>query len=420
MTGWFKRLAVVGWAVVGVAMASAVCPSAWAQPTARAIAVTDQADKTRVVVELDGEVTVRTFLLADPYRVVVDLSEVAWKLPANTVARSGLVDSMRWGQFKPGTSRLVLVLGSPAKVGGAFVLPPRGEARHRLVVELVPTSREAFLREVKPGGAPPAETAKASEPKAPEPKHEPKADPKTAAVKGKAQPAKPAPPAKKIVAIDAGHGGVDPGATSYSGHHEKNITLNMARELKAALEASGRYKSVLVRDDDVFLPLRERIAIARAAHADLFISLHADAMQSKGVRGASIYTLSEKASDKEAEALAERENKADIIGGLDLSKESREVTTILIDLAQRETMNQSAKFASAVVREFERGDVRLLDKPHRFAGFAVLKSPDMPSVLVELGYLSNPQDEKQLLDKRQRAKVAQGLVRAIDGFFGKK
>lgn len=396
-----KSLMWMGLAALGLA----VSPSAWAEPTVKALSVVDQADKTRVVLELDAEVSVKTFLLADPYRVVVDLPEVAFKLPAHPAPRSGLVDTVRWGRFKPGTSRLVLVLGAPARVSGAFVLPPRGEARHRLVIELTPTSREAFLREVKPGGAP----AK-SEPPAPAP-----------SAKGKAAPpAKAVPPPKKVIALDAGHGGVDPGAISVSGVHEKHITLAMARELKTALDATGRYKAVLIREGDVFLPLRERIAIARAANADLFLSLHADAMQSRAVRGASIYTLSEKSSDKEAEALAERENKADIIGGLDLSKESREVTTILIDLAQRETMNQSAKFANAVVRELDRGDVRLLEKPHRFAGFAVLKAPDVPSVLIELGYLSNPQDEKQLLDKRHRAKVATGLVRAIDGFFGKK
>jgi N-acetylmuramoyl-L-alanine amidase len=197
------------------------------------------------------------------------------------------------------------------------------------------------------------------------------------------------------------------------------VTLAMAKELKTALEASGRYRVVLTRDDDTFIRLRERVAKARAAGAELFISLHADSIGDHNHRGASVYTLSEIASDKEAEALAAKENKADLIGGLDLSNENPEVANILIDLAQRETMNYSARFAVALVADLDRA-AKININPHRYAGFAVLKAPDVPSVLIELGYLSNPQDERALKDSKQRKRVAAAIVKACDRFFAEK
>ena len=186
--------------------------------------------------------------------------------------------------------------------------------------------------------------------------------------------------------------------------------------LKSELERTGRYKVLLTRDRDVFLRLRERIAIARRAGADLFVSLHADSIPNRKLRGASIYTLSEKASDKEANLLAVNENKSDIIAGMDFGTETPEVTSILIDLAQRETMNHSARFAGMLVREM-RGEVKLLKTAHRFAGFAVLKAPDIPSVLVELGFLSNNHDEKLLRSTAHLKRVASALRRAIDDYF---
>jgi N-acetylmuramoyl-L-alanine amidase len=216
--------------------------------------------------------------------------------------------------------------------------------------------------------------------------------------------------------IDAGHGGVDPGAIGHDGVYEKSIVLAAAKALKAALEETGRYKAVLTRTDDSFIRLRERIAIARRVDADLFVSLHADSIKDSSLRGLSVYTLSENASDNEAEALATSENKADIVAGIDLSQQEPEVTNILIDLAQRRTMNYSARLAGYVVHELER-ETKLLTRPHRFAGFAVLKAPDVPSVLVELGFLSNREDSRRLNDPAYRRKVATGLTRAIDRYF---
>ena len=229
-------------------------------------------------------------------------------------------------------------------------------------------------------------------------------------------PRTPRADGKVVVVVDPGHGGVDPGALGISGIYEKNLTLAMARELKTQLERSGRYKVHLTRDRDVFIRLRERVAIARQYNADLFISLHADSVPNSQLRGLSVYTLSQTASDGEAQSLADKENKADLIAGIDLSHESADVANILIDLAQRETMNRSAGFASSVVDEVGR-ESSLLGNTHRFAGFAVLKAPDVPSILVELGYLSNEAEERQLRQSDYRAKLSKAIARAVDRHF---
>ncbi|MCK5166684.1 MAG: N-acetylmuramoyl-L-alanine amidase, partial [Rhodospirillaceae bacterium] len=227
---------------------------------------------------------------------------------------------------------------------------------------------------------------------------------------------KPKPVGKKVIMLDPGHGGVDPGTIGVSGTYEKNITLAMARDIKKAIEKNGRFKVVLTRNRDIFIRLRDRVRKAREAGADLFISIHADAIKNPKTRGLSVYTLSDKASDKEAAALAHKENKADLIAGLDLSSENAEVTNILIDLAQRESMNQSAIVAKNLVKELKR-EVKLLRNTHRFAGFAVLKAPDLPSILVETGFLSNRQDERNLLSRKYRAKLARAVAKGVERHF---
>jgi N-acetylmuramoyl-L-alanine amidase len=222
---------------------------------------------------------------------------------------------------------------------------------------------------------------------------------------------------RRVVVLDPGHGGQDPGAIGVSGTFEKTITLAVAQEVRRQLEATGRYRVHLTRESDQFLPLRERVARSRNWKADLFLSIHADSIGSTDTRGASVYTLSDTASDAEAAALAVRENKADIIVGMDLSHESRDVANILIDLAQRETLNRSADLAHHLVRELGH-EIRMLPvRPHRFAGFAVLKAPDVPAVLLELGYLSNADDERLLRQSAHRRRVALGVQRAVDAFF---
>jgi len=218
--------------------------------------------------------------------------------------------------------------------------------------------------------------------------------------------------------IDPGHGGADPGTISISGIYEKHVTLSMVRELKKQFERTGRFKAYLTHERDIFVRLRDRIQIARDNQAELFVSVHADTVKNKRIKGPAVYTLSEKASDKEAAELAEKENKADLIAGVDLTHETPEVTNILIDLAQRESMNQSARFASLLIKELKH-ETKVLRNTHRFAGFTVLKAPDIPSVLLELGFLSNPSDERALRSRRYRARLASAVVRAVSLYFAR-
>jgi N-acetylmuramoyl-L-alanine amidase len=353
-------------------------------------------DKTRLVLDMTQGVTFQVFVLDKPYRVVIDLPEVAWQASPDPAYHKGLIKSMRFGLFEAGTSRIVIDVSGPVKVHRAFVLPPKGSSRYRFVVDLVGVQSGEFKRLI--------------------------ATPQSRKIgKPETQPAAPSSGARRsnpkpVIVIDAGHGGVDPGTIGASGSYEKNVTLAVARELRKKLESTHRYKVVLTRDRDVFVRLRNRVAKGRAARGDLFLSLHADSIRKRSVRGASVYTLSEKSSDKEAAALAAKENKADIIAGMDFGDQSRDVANILIDLAQRETMNLSATFAAQVIDEMAKG-VRVLRRSHRFAGFAVLKAPDVPSVLIEMGYLSNREDERMLKSSRRRAALVAAIARGIDAYF---
>ncbi len=219
-----------------------------------------------------------------------------------------------------------------------------------------------------------------------------------------------------LVVLDPGHGGIDPGAIGTSGVYEKEIALSTAREVARELEATRRYRVQLTRRADEFIPLEERVAFARSVGADLFLSIHADALPEAGVRGASVFTLSEKASDKEAAALAARENKADLIGGIDLSRHEPVVSEILFDLARRQTNNLSIRLARELVTELGR-EVRLLNNSHRSAGFVVLKAPDIPSALIELGCLSNKEENRLLQQGFYQRRLATGLVRSVNDYF---
>lgn len=231
--------------------------------------------------------------------------------------------------------------------------------------------------------------------------------------------AKPKHDTKPVIVIDAGHGGQDPGTSGRDGAEEKDFTLRYALALRAALLKTGHYHVTLTRSDDRYLFLRERVRRARKAHGDLFISLHADSAPTRFARGLSVYTISEKSSDKESEALAAQENRADVIGGMDLSGASDDVAGILIDLAERETRTKSAEFADLAIK-YLGPQVGLLSNTHRFAGFAVLKAPDIPSVLVEIGFLTNPQEEHQLKSRSYETKVVHGLTEAVEEYFGKR
>ena len=223
---------------------------------------------------------------------------------------------------------------------------------------------------------------------------------------------RPAP----LIMLDPGHGGIDPGCIGASGIYEKDIALSTAHEFARQLGASGRFRVKLTRADDEFVPLPERVARARAADAELFLSIHADALPEERMRGASVFTLSEQASDREAAALAARENKADLVAGVDLSHHAPEVSDILFDLARRETNNELIKLARDLVSELGQR-VRLLNHSHRSAGFAVLKAPDIPSALVEIGCLSNRQEEALLQSDVYQRRLATGLVQSVSDFF---
>jgi N-acetylmuramoyl-L-alanine amidase len=215
------------------------------------------------------------------------------------------------------------------------------------------------------------------------------------------------------VVLDAGHGGVDPGAIGSSGSYEKDIVLAFAKEIKRQLEAGGRVKAVLTRERDFFLPLRERVQTARRADADLFLSLHVNSHKNRSIHGFSAYTLSEKASDAEADALAAKENKADVIGGLNLGTYSDDVQNILIDFAQAKTNELSVRFARDIMVKEVAQSARMVKRPWRSAGFAVLKAPDVPSVLIELGYATNRKEERQLRDAKYRRGLSSAITRAI-------
>lgn len=231
--------------------------------------------------------------------------------------------------------------------------------------------------------------------------------------------AKPTPPPKpKLVFLDPGHGGRDPGALGIRGTQEKTVVMAIARELQKELLTANRYRVLLTRVSDNYVPLRERVARAQAAKADLFLSLHADSHPDSDVRGASVYTLSEDASDREAAALAARENRADaVVSGMRLADQSDVVARTLVAMSQRGTVNDSRRLAETIVLTFGRNGVRLLPRTHRQAGFAVLTSPDIPAALVELGYLSNPQDEKLLTVRQHQLALARALRASVDAHF---
>ncbi|WP_417448812.1 N-acetylmuramoyl-L-alanine amidase [Kordiimonas sp.] len=350
---------------------------------------------TRFVLDVSSEAKPSMFLLADPYRVVIDLPEANWRADGS-VKTSGVVEGYRHGLFSPGVYRIVLDLKEPATVANSFTLPPSGKYDHRLVLDIKPTSRAAFLSAVQSSKSARPTLESASVPDVTAPRKR---------ISG-----------KRVVVIDAGHGGPDPGNLGVIGVHEKVVVLEIARAIRDELNKTGRYEVHMTRDRDIFHPVRERFRIARRHRADLFISVHADSIKNPKVSGASVYNLSETASDREAARLAARENKSDVIAGVNLAQADDDVSSILIDLAQRETMNFSAQYANILVQELGR-DVPLLQRTHRFANLGVLKAPDVPSVLLEAGYLTNKSNARFINSSDGRKKIAQAVRRATDRYF---
>ncbi|MCJ2035166.1 N-acetylmuramoyl-L-alanine amidase [Methylobacterium sp. J-068] len=350
---------------------------------------------TKLTLTLSKAIEARAFVMERPDRAVIDLAEVNFQLGAETGRkRDGLVSSFRYGLFAPGRSRIVVDLAQPASVGRIETVTRPRDGAVLLSIEFQRTDREGFRR-----------AAVASDP---------------APAQRKIVAAPEATDSRPLIMVDAGHGGTDPGAIAATGVFEKDIVFGFAQSLVSRLEAGGRYRVRMTRDRDVFVPLSERVRIAREAKADLFVSIHADSISSAPqVRGATIYTGSEKATDAESAKLAERENRADAAAGTESNEGPGHVADILQELTLRETRTFSSGFAKGLMAHL--GPVMEMSaKPHREAGFMVLRSPDVPSVLVELGYLSSKRDLDLLQSEGWRAEVTGGMAKAIDAFFGNR
>ena len=398
-----RKLKVVTAKLMVLAVAGYLCLNVKATQAAgiSSMRVGQGVGSVRIVFDADRKFDYKVFLLSSPKRLVVD----TFNIPVSPkiekqLDNNNLLSDPRLGTVGVDGTRIVFDLKKPVIVKKAFMLAPQSNFGWRFVVDVAIASEREFASKVGSKYALSTENAFAGS--------------YSSSKSSKSEKARPANK-KKIVVLDPGHGGKDPGAIGYSGVYEKNITLAMAKELKTILEKEG-YKVYLTRSSDIFIPLRDRVKIARKHNADLFMSIHADSAVNRSAKGLSVYTLSETASDKEAAALAERENKVDVVAGLNLLEHSKEVSDILINLAQRETMNRSSEFATFMVQEM-RKSVKLKDNTHRFAGFAVLKAPDVPSVLLEMGYLSNRTEERLLKQKSYRKKLAESTSRAVDKYF---
>ncbi|MGH1399026.1 MAG: N-acetylmuramoyl-L-alanine amidase [Alphaproteobacteria bacterium] len=362
-------------------------------------------DKTRLVIELSEEQKFRIFMLSDPNRMVIDLPAFTWHANGIKDSKKAGITAIRHGNLKAGISRIVLDMNAPIKILNAFTLPKNPSAPPRLVIDFAKTSQsELNAAQNKTFGTLNVDNAQFASP-APAPKPKP--------VTKSTKPANQKP----LIIIDPGHGGVDPGAIGANKVHEKRVVLALAKELKQQLEASGQYRVKMTRDTDNFIKLSNRVKFARRHQGDLFISIHADSLRDSGVSGASIYTLSEKASDAQTAKLAARENKADLIAGIDIEVEDEAVMDILIDLARRNTQNQSKFFANSLVDIFKSNGIKTLRRPHRYANFAVLKAPDIPSILVEAGFMSNKAEANRLNSTPHRRKIATALKKGIDHYF---
>src|SRR5262252_3037791 len=360
-------------------------------------------NQIRFVVDLSRRIDIRAFMLANPYRVIVDMPQVNFQFPPKAGEQGrGLVKAFRYGLALPGASRMVIDLSAPARVEKAYVLPAAEGQPARLVLDLLKVDRETFLRAVAVDNRLPriADPVRPGE-------REP-------ANKGGGDP-------RPIIVIDPGHGGADAGTRGPSGETEKSLVLDFGIMLRDKVEKTGKYRVVMTRSDDTFIPLAERVRLARSRQAQLLISIHCDAL-ARGdgeAQGATIYTLSDKASDAEAQRLADAENRADAIAGVNLTEEPNDVADILIDLAQRETRTFSNRFARLLMGEMK-STVRMHKHPLKSAGFRVLKAPDVPSVLVELGYVSNKSDLEHLVSDRWRSKTVASMAQAIDAFLAKR
>lgn len=396
------------WTAVGVLMHVWMCTTAVAGETASATRADLSGDQHRTSFRLDltAGVPAEIYTLANPYRVIVDLPDVAFRLPDGTgQVGSGLVRTFRYGQFAERKARVVLDTTGPVRIErAAMTAAPDGKGIV-FAFDMVTTDPASFG--VGTGAAKSAERTDDTPPV-----ESPDAG-------------KPKRPGKAVVMIDPGHGGIDGGAVSSSNLLEKDVVLAVGKELERQLAATGRYDVRMTRASDVFISLDQRLRLSTSHNVDLFISLHADSLAEQSgartVRGATIYTLSERASDEQARLMAEKENASDLVAGINVvdGEGDDEVKSILFDLMKRETANFSADFSNALVRKLQPAGA-LSRAPQRAAAFKVLKQTHAPSVLIELGYLSNSEDERLFKSAAWRKKVAASITAAVDTYFAKR
>jgi N-acetylmuramoyl-L-alanine amidase len=418
LTGWAGSISAAGPAAPAAPAPATPAPAAPAEGGAVAndARIGGDLSRTRFVADLSDEVDFRVFALSDPYRVIVDLPEVKFLMPSGVGSKGkGLVSAFRYGLFAAGKSRIVIDVVEPVRIEKAFLRKAENDQPARLVIDLVRTTKEEFDQQRNKQVAFQSPGLRSFE---------------TETEKISPDTAKPDKKTKSVIVIDPGHGGVDPGAISAGGVYEKNVVFAFAQVLKPKLEATGLFKVVMTRSEDIFIPLPDRVERARAEQADLLISIHADALDTKHpllgakvapteVRGASIYTLSEEASDDVAKVIAARENRSDLLAGVELpGTPDDDLANILMDLVHRETKNLSVSFAKLMLTNLK-GNIELTGHPHRFANFRVLKAQDVPSVLLELGYLSHAEDERALTSDEWRSKVADAIVESVKAFFAK-
>lgn len=374
-------------------------------------------DYSRIVIDLTGDPDFNVSMQNNPNRVRIAFPPKQWRADG----KINLQKPFEAIQHKQNQNASIITIDTNAtfKIKHAFILNSgANNGTHRLVidVERIPAHNTAQYMGVKHGSF----IEHGDKPKT--------LDDLLASIQDE-QPyilatppsAKPAVITRKkpIIVIDPGHGGQDPGAISPGGIKEKNITLPMAKTVAHILNATGRYDARLTRSKDYYIKLHDRVKIARNANADIFISIHADSVGNHNTRGASIYTLSNTASDKQTARLAARENRSDIIAGVDLDVEDPDISKILLDLSMRETMNQSKILANTVVSIFQNTNVGTLKRPHRYAGFAVLKAPDVPSILIETGFVSNEAEARRLLTPTYQKRIAQSILHSLDKYFDK-
>ena len=409
---------LVSWVFPASGQPIAAQSSSQAQfPIASAVRVAGDARQTRFILDLDRTVDVRAFALADPYRIVIDLPQVNFQLGREaTEAKRGLIKAFRYGLVMAGGSRLVFDLSGPARIDTAQVVEAANDQPARLVLELSAIDRTTFVQQLTAESRPQLRAsigdgnAGVSVTNA-----------TAAAMNANANAVTAKVDHRPVIVIDPGHGGIDHGTEAASGEMEKTLVLDFAKGLRERIEKTGKYRVVMTRADDTFVPLGERVKVARQQTAALFVSIHADALPrgDQGAQGATIYTLSDKASDAEAERLAELENKADAIAGFNLTEEPNDVADILIDLTQRETKTFANRFARMLMGEMKTV-ARMHKHPLKSAGFKVLKAPDVPSVLIELGYVSNKDDLQLLVSESWRSRTVGSVAQAVDAFLGRR